>query len=53
MDDELKYVVENMVEIELMNSLIMINQDLNQMIHDDYSSFDIVMYQSKQKKSMN
>ena len=50
MDDELKYVVEDIVEVEQMNLLIKINQDLNQMIHDDYLnlfSFDIVMYQSK------
>jgi hypothetical protein len=36
MDDELEYVVEDIVEVEQMNLLIQINQDLNRMIHDDY-----------------
>jgi len=36
MDDELEYVVENIVEVEQMNWLIKINQDLNRMILDDY-----------------
>jgi hypothetical protein len=36
MDDELEYVVEDIVEVEQMNLLIQINQDLNQMIHVDY-----------------
>jgi hypothetical protein len=36
MDDELEYVVEDIVEVEQMNLLIQINQDLNQMIHDGY-----------------
>jgi hypothetical protein len=35
-DDELEYVVEDIVEVEQMNLLIQINQDLNQMIHDGY-----------------
>jgi len=36
MDDELEYVVEDIVEVEQMNLLIQINQDLNRMIPDDY-----------------
>jgi hypothetical protein len=36
MDDELEYVVENIVEVEQRNWLIKINQDLNRMILDDY-----------------
>jgi hypothetical protein len=35
LNDELEYVVENIVEIEQMNSLIRINPNLNRMIHDE------------------
>ncbi len=55
MDDELEYVVENIVEVEQMNWLTTINLNPNQMIHDDdddlnYFSFEIVMDQSKSIK---